>query len=117
MAAAQQVGLPDRVAAARAALEACYERLELTALAPADMEALIEAHPPAPNQRDRDNSMFNPTTFVPALIAACVESDLSEDDWSEFVTKGPVTRGETLALFNAVWDLNHRTPDLGLLKG
>lgn len=113
--AAQAVGLPERITAAQAAVEACYERLELSALPPADMEALLEAHPPTPDQPG--NTMFNQATFVPALIAACVDSDMGEDDWAEFVAKGPITRGEVLALFNACWDLNHRTPDINLKKG
>lgn len=114
--AAQADGDAERVAAARAAVHACYEQLLIRALPPTDMEALLEAHPPTKTQRDR-GAVFDPVTFVPALLTACVESDITVDDWSDYTTKGPLTQGETTALFTAVWELNYRAPDPDLPKG
>lgn len=115
LAAAQAVGAPERVAAAEAAVEACYERLTINALPPADLEALVEAHPPS--EAERDKKIFNMPTFLPALLAACVDSDITEDEWATLTTKGPLTQGETTALFQAAWEINYRSPDPGLPKG
>lgn len=105
---------PSRVEAARAAVDACYEQVTITALAPVDMEDLLEAHPPVDPER---KTMFNPVTFVPALLAACVESDVTKEDWAEYTTKGPMTTGEANELFRVVWELNYRTPDPSVPKG
>lgn len=107
--AAREADDDEGIAAAQAAVDACYEQLRLMALPPADMEALIAAHPAV----EKDAS-WNPATFVPALLAACVESDVTEEDWVEYTTKGPMTSGEVTALFDAIMILNYRTSsDLG----
>lgn len=106
LAAAQADGNPERIAAAQEALDACYEELRITALAPSDMEALIAAHPPVQDQQAR----WNPVTFVPALFAACVDSDVTEDEWLEYSTKGPMSAGEVNDLFDRVLGINYRTP-------
>lgn len=107
-------GDTERIDAAQRAVDACYEQLTITALPPVDMEALLEAHPPV----DREHkTMFNPVTFVPALLAACVDSDVTEEDWAEYTTKGPMTPGEVNELFRVVWDLNYRAPDPAVPKG
>lgn len=117
LAAATASGDEERITLAREAVAACYEDVVIVALPPADMEALIGQHPPTQEQRSR-NGIFNPATFVPALLAACVESDVTEDDWREYTsTAGPMTAGEVTALFNAAWDLNYRIPDPDLGKG
>jgi hypothetical protein len=112
--AARAVGDESRIVAAQEAVEACYEQVTLTALAPADMEALLADHPaPEPLQ---GKSIFNPVTFIPALLAACVDSDVTEADWAEYVTTGAMTFGEVTDLFNTVWELNYRAPDPAIPK-
>lgn len=112
--AAQAVGDEGRIVAAREAVEACYEQVVITALPPTELEELLEAHPPPP--ADQGKKMFNPATFVPALLAACVNSDVTEEDWAEYVTAGAMTTGEVSAIFNAAWELNYRVPDPSLPK-
>lgn len=123
LAAAQADGDPDRVKAATAAVGACYEPVVLTALHPAQMETLLGKHPPTDEQRERSKReqktqpMFNPDTFVPALLAASIESDMTEDDWAEYTTTGAMTAGEVADLFSKAWELNYRVPDVDLKKG
>ena len=112
---AQAAGDEDRVVAARSAVDACYERVTLTALPPAALEELIAAHPPPAALRGQ--KVFNPVTFIPALLAVSVDSDVTEDDWAEFYATGAMTTGEVADLFEAVWTLNHRAPDPNLPKG
>lgn len=74
------------VDAAQADLDGCYERIVLRALPPPEYEALIAAHPPTAEQRGEDPpQIWNPTTFRPALLALCVESDMSAEDWADFL--------------------------------
>lgn len=113
----QASGDPDRVAAAEGALGACYEPVTLVALHPTQLETLIGKHPPTDEQRAKNGSLFNPETFVPALLAASIESDMTEDDWAEYTTTGAMTTGEVNALFNAAWELNYRVPDVNIKKG
>jgi hypothetical protein len=102
---------------AQAEVDACYETLQLTALPPADMEALITAHPPTAEQREAGQTPWNTETFRPALLAACVEGDMTEADWADFITKGPVSLGEVAALWAAALGVNDRTPDASVPKG
>lgn len=115
--AAQADGDPDRIKAATAAVGACYEPVVLTALHPAQMETLLGKHPPTDEQRERTKSVFNLDTFVPALLAASIESDMTEDDWAEYTSTGAMTAGEVADLFSKAWELNYRVPDVDLKKG
>lgn len=115
LAAASAEGDETRIAAALAAVQACYEEITITALAPEVMEALQGQHPPTEEQRDR-NALYNAATFPAALIAACVDTEDTEQEWAEYTTKGPLTPGEALDLFHACWDINYRTPDPWLPK-
>ncbi len=114
LAAARAAGDESRIVAAQEAVEACYEQVTLTALSPVDLEALIAAHPPPAELQGK--KIFNPTTFIPAVLAVSVDSDVTEDDWSEYYTSGAMTTGEVAHLFEAVWSLNHRPPDPSLPK-
>lgn len=114
LAAAQVDGDEDRIVAAQLAVEACYEQLTVTALAPVEFEALLEEHPPPADQRQK---MFNPKTFVPALLVACVDSDVDEETWADYTTTGAMTIGEVGGLFQVAWDVNYREPSADLLKG
>ena len=113
---AEAVAGGEDTAEAQAKVDACYETLHITALAPDDMEALIAAHPPTEEQRKRD-AQWNSATFVPALFTACIQSDVTEEDWAEYTVKGPMTVGEVSALFDTVMAVNYRTPDPNMGKG
>lgn len=105
-----------KVDGAQAKLDACYEPLTLTALPPADFEALMAAHPPTKEQRSKDFE-WNEETFRPALLAVTVEGDMTEDDWAEMNKSGQITWGEFTALFNACLNVNSRSSDDLLGKG
>lgn len=111
LAAAQASGDADRITSAQDTVNACYEPLIITALPPAEWEALIEQHPPTEEQKKQGNSWFNPVTFYPALLAACVDGDETEDEWMEYTTKGPLSLGEANALIDAVTSVNQRGPE------
>jgi hypothetical protein len=102
---------------AQAQLDACYEQLIITALPPVEMEALLAAHPATDAQRAKDKTVFNQDTFVSALLAACIDSDVTESDWQEYTTKGAMTIGEINALFAAAWEINYRDPSPSLPLG
>lgn len=105
-----------RIVAAQSAVEACYEQVTITALPPAELEELLQANPPPPAEQGK--KLFNPVTFVPALLAVCVQADppVTEEDWAEFTTTGAMTAGEVAGLFNTAWELNYRIPDPNLGK-
>ena len=124
LADARTRGLPDlgaltrRVELARAKREAFYEFLTVQALPPDEFDDLIAAHPPTEEQRKKDQrSVWNHTTFVPALLAASIDSDMTAQDWAEVTSKGPVATGEVGALFQAAMQVNDRTPDPTVGKG
>jgi hypothetical protein len=112
--AARAAGDEARIIAAQEVVEACYEQVTLTALPPAELEALIAAHPPP--KESQGQKAWNPVTFIPALLAASVDSDVTEDDWAEYHHSGAMTTGEIADLFNAVWELNYRAPDPNVKK-
>lgn len=115
--------LQRRVEAAREARNTFYEFLEVVALSPREFDDLVGEHPPSEEQRakaktqGRPEPIWNTDTFVPALLAACIESDMSADDWAELTSKGPVASGEVGALFSAALQVNDRTPDPSVGKG
>jgi hypothetical protein len=129
LAAAQAAGDDKRAAKAREAIEACYEQVTIVALPPGpkpnpqpddpmDLETLRAAHLPTHEQRAKSKDvLFNPQTFVPALLAVCVESDVTEAEWAEYVTSGAMTTGEVSALFNLAWEINYRIPDPAIPLG
>lgn len=107
-------GDPDEVAAAQAQLDGCYEILRITALEPGDYEALVAAHPPPDDQKDE--ASWDPVTFVPALLAECIEGDDTEADWADYVTK-ILEPGEVQDLFGTVLGVHFRAPDPRVGKG
>lgn len=107
-----------KVDAAQAVVDEGYEHMVVNALPPADMDALIAAHPPTAEQKQRDQSVvWNEDTFRPAVLAACVEGDTTETDWRELIEKGAVTLGEVRALVNAAMLANDRSIDVRVGKG
>jgi hypothetical protein len=85
---------------------------------PADLYEQIELeHPPSPDQAAR-GYQWDPATFAPALLEACVDGDMTADDWAEMRrVGGRVATGEINALINLCLAVNDRTPDPYLGKG
>jgi hypothetical protein len=92
-----------KVKAARRALDACYESIVLTALPADDYEALVEAHPPEAKEvaeaqaKKEPPPVWNTSTFRPALLAECVEDDMTADDWRDALNN--MSAGERQELF------------------
>lgn len=116
LAAARASGDQDRIGAAHAVLDACYETIELVAIPPADWEALVGEHPPT-EERRKQGAWCDPATFLPAALAACVKDDeLTEEDWVDYTRRGSMTPGEVIDLYDDVVALHDRSPQLILGK-
>lgn len=116
-AARVQAEITDRRAAvdeARAALQACYQPIVLTAMPPTEYEALRALHPGPASDRDGVNT----ETFRPALLAACAAGDMTEQDWVGFFAENAST-GEGQAVYVAALVVNEsdRALDVSLGKG
>lgn len=103
--AAKTKAAKAKVSKAQKAVDSHYETLILRAIPSVDMEALIEAHPA---DKDSDDA-WNVETFRPALLAACVEGDMTANDWAEFLAGCPL--GDKRELFTAALRINDRSPD------
>jgi hypothetical protein len=111
---------------AEAVVDGCYETLILRALptrGEVTTERLIAAHPPTDAQMaaaklEREKAKtrgedlppwpdWDDDTLRPALLAACAEGGMSEQDWTEFLA-GHVSDGEARALWLACLAVNER---------
>lgn len=102
-------------------VDACYEVLTVRALLPGAYEALIADHPPTPEQvaaapAPHEAPQWNRETFRAALLAACVDNDMTEDDWNTWLTEH-ASRGEGQRLFVAALAVNEneRLPESVML--
>lgn len=116
LAAAEGSGDPERIAVAEATVGACYEQLKLTSLPPETWEELVSEHP-ATEAQQKSGQWCNMNTFLPALLAACVEGDETAEDWANYTQRGALSSGEADALFAAVIGINQRTPEPLVPKG
>lgn len=98
---------------AEANLKACYTFITLRAMEPDEFEALIGKHKP---REGTDDKVWNVDTFPKACLLACVESDMSEQDWERFWKTG-LSNAERADFCNAAIRVNARTPDSSLPKG
>lgn len=112
-----------RVDETKAALADYQEILHISALPPAVYDELIGEHPPTDEQRAK-NYQWNPETFAPALLAACIGQDLpdeermSEKDWIDWTTlTAAAQNGEFVMLVNTCLEVNQRTIDVHVGKG
>ena len=103
--------LEQAVAYAAADLDDCYEDVPVRAIPPAQYEALLGLHPPTEAQAE-EGFRWNPDSFVPALLAQCVDMGLSEVEWAEMCSVGPLALGESAELFEAAIRINGRSPDV-----
>lgn len=97
-----------------ARVDALYEYVTVQALPASDMEALIAQHPPKDDQK---GFTFNPETFYPALLAACVEGPETADDWNQMINSRELVIGEVNALVRTAMELNDRSPNVIMGKG
>jgi hypothetical protein len=87
------------VAKAKKQVEACFTIFDVRALEPDVWEALIDEHPPTPEQLaaagndPAERPEWDDATFYPALLAKCVDDDMDEADWAAFLKKR-MSRGE-----------------------
>jgi len=98
-----------KVDAARAVVDGCYETVTVTALNPADYEALKGQHPPTEAQQaEPDPADVNVDSFVPAVLAAGSDAGMSVDDWAAFLAEN-CSDGERQELRVLVLGLNERS--------
>lgn len=100
------------LAAAKAALEACYEWVGFDALDPTDYEDLISAFVEEDGRLDEEG-------VLPALAAACaVDQDLRDVEyWTTELASGRWNAGEVRHLFAELTALNQAVPAARLGKG
>jgi hypothetical protein len=98
-----------RLEKARAAVEACYEPVTLTAMLPAAFEELIAQPEHAP--REGKDERWNADTFPRACFLACADDDgdMSAQDWDTFTVEN-VSQGERESMFMAAVGINARWP-------
>lgn len=101
--------------------DACFEQLTIRALRPKMYEALIAEHPPTREQTatataPHEAPQWNRDTFRPALLAACVEGDMTAEDWAAWLEEHS-SRGEGDKLFVVTLALNEaeRLPESVML--
>jgi len=76
-----------------------------TALGSHDLDALQAKHQPTPKQKI-DGMSWNPDTFAPALVAACLQDpEVSEQEMKEIWESGEWSAGELGTLFNTASQL------------
>lgn len=88
-------------------LDSCYLTLTLTALKPSDFEALIAQHPAREGTED---ATWNTDTFPKACFMACAPTDLSPEEWDDFLEDN-CSDGEREALYHAALVVNVRAPE------
>lgn len=117
----------DRVAKAKRTYEKHSVTIYFRGLTEDERDALMSAHPVTDEQRQKeiedevpvdDRTLINRATFLPAALAvSALDSDLSEQDWSDELSSDRWTAGEKQALFTAVINATHAQPAPGVGKG
>lgn len=97
---------------ANAALADCYEPVTIRALPPAEYEALIARHP----AREGEDEPYDPATFGPELFYACVQGELTRQQWQEEIVP-QLSQAEWLELLGAALTVNARFTGGDIPKG
>lgn len=106
----------------RAALAPFQEVLQVSPIPPSVYDALIDEHPPTDEQREQGYT-WNPDTFGPAMLAACIGQDLapdermSEKDWIDWASTAAAGHAEYVLLVNTCLAVNDRTLNVHVGKG
>lgn len=102
-----------RVAETEAALAPFQVVLRAGPITPTAYEELVRAHPPTAEQRVQ-GQVWDPETFTPALLAACLGQELpegermTERDWSDWMSTAGAASADLVALFRACLQVNDR---------
>ena len=84
----------------------------LTAVGSRAYDNLLAEHPPTKEQQ-KDGNTYNPDSFAPALIAACMTTPkITEEDAVKIWVSGEWSRGEVTQLFLACIDVCSRGLDV-----
>lgn len=93
-----------------------YVEIKLRAIPPDDFQALVDAHQPTDEEREKGARWA--VTFGPAVLEACViDSDLAAEDWAFLMAQNHMAAGEVITLVHAAVAANDRSPDVLWGKG
>lgn len=113
--------LPQRTVTLAPVVEgAAADEVIVRALHAPEWDALVQLHPPTPEQAE-NGWQWNVATFRPALLAACAttpdgEDPLDEAEWAQLLLLMPV--GDRELLFGGALDVNeNRWPGAEVGKG
>lgn len=95
------------LAEAEARRDACYERITLRALPPAEFEALGDTYPDAPDDASDEVRRQHDEEYLHSVFLASVEGDLTDEEWAEFVQQH-LSTGERNDLYNLAIAVNGR---------
>lgn len=86
--------------------------VKLKAIGSSAYDGLIAAYPPTTKQK-KDGATYNPDTFAPALVAAClVEPTMDPEDAQALWESDEWSRGELTELFLAAVQINQAGLDI-----
>jgi hypothetical protein len=102
----------EALAAAREALKGCFEEIVLTAMAPGDFEALVDAHPP---REGTDDEAWNVDALPRAAFLLCAPDVFDAAGWEGWLAE-KCSEAEQVDLFNAAVAVNVRTVSATLPK-
>lgn len=113
--------LEKQVEDAKTELAACFHRIHFRGLSGEDYDALLNEHPPTAEQKkEKDEQgrppLFNPDTFIPALLEACYVGDdgMTADEWKAELEDWPWP--DRVDLQRAVTNANTRPFSDGIPK-
>ena len=108
---ARQSGDKKAAAAAEEAVAAATMWVTVRALPAADYITLRDKHRPTSPEQLAKGWVFDPDTFPPALVEAClVDGGGFDGFWQS------LTAAEQVTLLNVALELNQTVPDLGFIK-
>lgn len=104
-----------RLEQAQAALDAVSVSLLVRHIPAPAYNALLDEHPPTARNED-DGQPYNPSTFAPALVRACLaEPRLTDEEFGEMWER--LTSPEATVLFTAALIVNGQADHITMTRG
>lgn len=92
-------------------------RIRYRAIAPKELDALIEAHPPS-TKEERKGAQWNKDSFPPALVSAVsLSPKMSVEQAKELLENPNWSTGESQALFSNAWAVCNAGLDVPFSNG